>query len=255
MFLPWPAFYSKIVVRTLCIDIGNTLVKAGLFEHERMLQFWKLDDLSELTTQLDSEEVDRLIVADVRKLGSTFLQNQFRNKLIELSYRTPLPFQVKYSTPATLGVDRIALVAGAQSRFPNQHVLVLDAGTCLTYDFLDAAGQYHGGAISPGLKMRFRALHEFTAALPHLNWNGGEVKLIGNSTQESIFSGIVLGTRHEVLQTVVSYAQQFENLKVLVTGGDINLFEGLIKNDIFAVPNLLLEGLNQIAIYNENFLS
>lgn len=196
-----------------------------------------------------------IMVSDVRKSGYQILKDYFKIKVVEVNHRLPLPFRMKYSTPETLGADRIALVAGAQGRFPNENVLVMDAGTCLTYDFLDATGQYHGGAISPGLKMRFRAVHEFTAALPLVEWDGSEVSLIGNSTRESILSGIVLGMKHEAEQTVVSYAQQFDSLKVVVSGGDINLFEGLIKNDIFAVPNLLLEGLNQIAIYNENFLS
>lgn len=242
-------------MRTLCVDIGNTLIKVGLFERERMMHFWKFNTIEELAALSEAHEVDMVMVSDVRKVGCQILKDHFKIKVIEVNNRLPLPFRMKYRTPETLGADRIALVAGAQGRFPNENVLVLDAGTCLTYDFLDASGQYHGGAISPGLKMRFRAVHEFTAALPLLEWDGSEVNLIGNSTRESILSGIVLGTRHEVLQTVVSYAQQFENLKVMVSGGDINLFEGLIKNDIFAVPNLLLEGLNQIAIYNENFLA
>jgi type III pantothenate kinase len=240
----------------LCVDIGNTIIKAGLFEQERMIGYWKTESPNEILNEIESSSVDLVVVSDVRKQGVPWLMQQFRNRLILLNSRTPLPFRNEYSTPETLGADRIALVAGAQSRFPGQNLLVLDAGTCLTYDFLDDQGVYRGGAISPGLQMRFRSLHDYTAALPMVEWKSGRnVELIGNSTENSILSGIVLGMKHEVAQTIVCYAQQFSKIKVVVTGGDLYLFEGLIKNDIFAVPNLLLEGLNQIAIHNENYLA
>lgn len=242
--------------RILCVDIGNTVIKAGIFEQERMIRHWRTERPEEIISELDTDSIAMAVVSDVRKLGTPWLNQKLRNRVLILSCRTPLPFQIGYATPETLGVDRMALVAGAQSRYPNHNILVIDAGTCLTFDLIDAHGVYHGGAISPGLRMRFKALHEQTAALPLVDWDGSfPIDLIGNSTQTSILSGIVLGMRHEVVQTVVSYAQQFEQLKVVVSGGDIGLFEGLIKNDIFAVPNLLLEGLNQIAIHNENYLA
>jgi type III pantothenate kinase len=163
----------------------------------------------------------------------------------------PLPVVNLYATPLTLGVDRLAGVCGAQQIFPLQHCLVIDAGTCITYDFLDKEGKYYGGGISPGLKMRFQAVHTFTAKLP-LVTPKGHVPLIGNSTESCIQSGVVNGVLAELDGIIDQYGKKFEGLRVILCGGDAMFFENQLKASIFASPELVLIGLNSILNYNVN---
>ncbi|MDZ7847381.1 MAG: type III pantothenate kinase [Owenweeksia sp.] len=160
----------------------------------------------------------------------------------------PLPFKLKYKTPETLGLDRIALAAAAAHDYPGKNCLVIDAGTCLTYDFIDRERNYHGGAIAPGLKMRYQALHHFTARLP-LVAHRAEVELIGDSTETSIQAGVAGGIFYEVKATIEAYQMRYPGLITVLTGGDYAAFEGLSKNGIFAAPEFLLHGLNNILEY------
>ncbi|MFA5300654.1 MAG: type III pantothenate kinase, partial [Lutibacter sp.] len=169
--------------------------------------------------------------------------------LIELDYNTKVPFLNNYATPKTLGVDRIALVSSAFSNYPNKNVLIIDAGTCITYDFINHEGNYYGGAISPGIEMRYKALHVFTEKLPLLR---PELmyQLVGDSTETSIHSGILNGVIGEIDSIVEKYRKKNTDLTVVLTGGDVNFLSNRLKNSIFANPNFLLEGLNTILTYN-----
>ena len=154
-----------------------------------------------------------------------------------------------YTTPATLGVDRIAAICGAIEIFPQQNCLVVDAGTCINYEFLDAALNYHGGAISPGIQMRFDALHKFTARLPLIK-EFNKTELVGNSTESCMTSGVVNGVVAEVNGIIEKYAQKFPDLGVILCGGDAYFFENNLKQPIFAAPDLVLHGLNRILQHN-----
>ena len=168
-----------------------------------------------------------------------------------LNHDAKIPFKNEYATPRTLGVDRIALVSAAAIKFPKENVLVIDAGSCITYDFLSATNTYLGGAISPGIKMRFKALHHFTDKLPLLekklpeNW-------IGDSTENSMQIGVIKGIQNEIEGYISLYKEKFKNLTVILTGGDADFLRDSLKNDIFADSNFLLEGLNYILEHNKD---
>ena len=156
-----------------------------------------------------------------------------------------------YETPETLGVDRIALVSGAVKKFPNKNILIIDAGTCITFDFVNDKTVYFGGAISPGIEMRYKSLHAFTSKLPILEKNYPQ-NFIGKNTIESINSGIVNGVTQEIKGVINQYKKKYTDLTVVLTGGDINFLAKQLKSSIFAHQNFLLEGLNEILIFNKN---
>ena len=166
-----------------------------------------------------------------------------------LTHLLPLPIQIKYKTPKTLGVDRIAAVCGAIDIFPNKDSLVIDAGTAITYDFVDRQGNYEGGAISPGIEMRFEALHTFTERLP-LVTKTGDLPLIGSSTETCIRSGVLNGAIAEMEGIIINYKQLYPDLGVVLCGGDSLFFENKLKPTIFAAPDLVLSGLNRILLHN-----
>jgi type III pantothenate kinase len=166
-----------------------------------------------------------------------------------ISSLTEVPFKNLYKTPETLGVDRIALVAGAVSQFSGHNVLVIDAGTCITFDFVNSEGEYIGGAISPGLKMRFNSLNHFTANLPLLE-KDDLIDFIGKNTKESMNSGVINGVIQEIDGVINQYKKKFLDLTVVLTGGDTNFLSKQLKSSIFANQNLLLHGLNKILILN-----
>jgi type III pantothenate kinase len=170
---------------------------------------------------------------------------------IALNRNLSLPIQNHYQTPDTLGMDRLAGACGAHALFPTQNCLVIDAGTCVTFDFVDGSGVYYGGGISPGLHMRFKAMHTFTAKLPLISPKAG-VPLIGASTEASMQSGVVNGMIAEMEGIIARYAGKYAELRVILCGGDAGFFENQLKASIFASPELVLIGLNSILIHNVN---
>ena len=162
---------------------------------------------------------------------------------------TPLPFKNRYTTPSTLGNDRIALAAAAVCVYPLKNTLVIDAGTCITFDFINSKNEYLGGAISPGIGMRYKSLHQYTGKLPLLSKNE-EFKLIGTSTKSSIHSGIINGIICEIKGVIAQYQQDFGDLTIVLTGGDTKFLSKQLKNSIFANQNFLLRGLNKILTFN-----
>jgi type III pantothenate kinase len=177
------------------------------------------------------------------------LEDQFQ--LYILNPQLPQPFSNLYATPNTLGNDRIALVSAACKHYSGKNALVIDAGTCVTYDFKNEKDQFMGGAISPGLQMRFRAMHTFTEYLPLIEAEE-EVRLIGNSTKNSLQSGAVIGLATEIQGIINEYKEQFKDLTVILTGGDAQFLCKRFKNSIFANSNFLLEGLNYILEFNKS---
>jgi type III pantothenate kinase len=172
--------------------------------------------------------------------------------VLVLNSTTPIPVSNCYKTPNTLGNDRIALVVGATVHYSGHNVLVIDAGTCITYDFINAEQEYLGGSISPGIRMRYSALHQYTSQLPMLKTEE-KAALIGGDTEESIHSGVINGVLAEIDGVIQRYIEQYPDVKVVVTGGNVKLFDKGLKNTIFASPNLLMEGLNKILDYNESY--
>lgn len=238
----------------LVIDVGNTLVKVGVFENETLKEK-KSFPKEELLAYIENisilfPDLKNVLIAQVGKLDEDQVaQLQKRFFLFYLDQNTKVPFINSYGTPQTLGVDRIALVSAAAKQYPFKNVLVIDAGTCITYDFISASNEYFGGAISPGINLRYQALHSFTHKLPLLNKEIPD-DLIGNSTTSSIHSGVIGGIVNEIDGFVENYKIRFRDLTVILTGGDAQFLRGSIKNDIFANSNFLLEGLNYILEYN-----
>lgn len=240
----------------LVIDVGNTLVKLAVFE-TNILQIKKTlikKDFLRILNEIQETfpNITQGIVSAVSNLSDHQLKKlQNSVPVIALKQSTKVPFINKYASPDTLGVDRIALVSAAASQYPNKNILVIDMGTCITYDFLNEANEYLGGGISPGIDMRYKAVHTFTENLPLIDANHTK-ELIGNTTATSIHSGIINGVLFELDGFISQYKKKFSDLTVILTGGDIHFLRDNIKNDIFANSNFLLEGLNHILEYNKH---
>ena len=237
----------------LIIDVGNTRIKTAVFDDSKMIHNESLTNdsfVSEAKKIIKKYKCTSAIISSVGSVNKSQIDElRAEINLIELDYNTKVPFVNKYATPKTLGVDRIALVSSAISKYPNKSVLIIDAGTCITYDFLNNEGNYYGGAISPGLQMRYKALNVFTEKLPLLE-PSEKFELLGNSTETSIHSGIINGVINEIDGIIKQYRKKNTDLTVVLTGGDVNFLSNKLKNSIFANPNFLLEGLNTILTYN-----
>lgn len=232
------------------IDIGNTRVKWAVFDQQEMLENGSMPYGEWASVQEANKKYPSLswFLSSVQNLPNRE-QLGFNYELLDLS--TTLPVTILYSTPSTLGRDRVAGVCAAHHLFPNTPCLVIDAGTCITFDILDEKGNYLGGSISPGIKMRLEAMHTFTGSLPLLHWE--EVDgFIGDSTKTSMLQGVKQGILGETLHQISLYTETFPGLKVLVTGGDSPFFEKSLKKDIFAAPNLVLIGLNTIRLFKQS---
>lgn len=237
----------------LVLDIGNTRTKAAVFYANKLVcdqTFTGKVTLKRLQNFLEKKSISSAILCSVihhPKAINTFLNTNYF--FIELTEKTKLSVKNRYQTPKTLGKDRLANAAGANALFPGENVLSIDAGTCIKYDFVNAKNEYLGGAISPGITMRFKALHSFTAKLPLLQKSRTKQPIfIGKNTRESIHSGVQYGVMAEVKGIIRLYQEKYKKLIVVFTGGDaaflnINVSE---KNRIFTVPDLTLLGLNAI---------
>lgn len=238
----------------LVIDTGNTSTKMAVFNDTEMLADYKRERLTagELEKIKDNfPEVNSLIISSVVRQDEQFNRycHEIFDTIINLSHETRIPVKVMYQTPETLGNDRIADVVGAWKEFPNEDVLVIDTGSCITYDFINKRGEYLGGNISPGLTMRFRALNNFTDQLPLVS-RGESQNVLGKSTKEAIMLGVQHGLLQEIQGIISLVKNEYPDLKVILTGGDLPFFEKDLKNLIFADPFLTLKGLNEILKYN-----
>ena len=179
---------------------------------------------------------------------SAWLRKRFR--YLEFDYRTELPIHNHYHSPETLGKDRLAAAVAGVAVYPGQNVLVINAGTAITYDLVTSGGDYLGGAISPGMNMRFRALHTFTQQLPLLTYTEIDF-LTGNNTEQSILSGVINGMAAEMEGMIACYQKEHPGIKVILSGGDLNYFVNRLKISIFALPNIVIYGLQQILAFND----
>ncbi len=236
----------------ITVDYGNTTAKVGLFEEEHLQRKLLFQDPGELQSFLESTPAENIIVSSVSHPAEEVLSwSVATGKKISLSYRLPLPVKILYTTPQTLGVDRIAAVCGALEIFPHRNCLVIDAGTCVTYEFIDADGSYHGGGISPGIVMRFEAMHHFTSRLPLVK-PSLDAPLVGDNTEACMQSGVINGMRAEMEGIIRKYLDQYPDTMPVLCGGDAPFFENQLKPPIFVAPDLVLQGLNRILKHNVN---
>ncbi len=240
----------------LVVDIGNTLVKMAVFQGDVLIKkktslkqnfFKNLEELDQ-----NFPDIKDVLVSSVSKTPSKWLQKlQEDYKMYVLDKELPQVFSNCYATPKTLGNDRIALVSAASKFYPSKNVLVIDAGTCITFDIKTSDNEYLGGAISPGLQMRYKAMNTFTENLPLLEPEE-DVDLVGNTTIKSIQSGVIFGITSEIDGVISMYSSQFKDLTIILTGGDSQFLCKRLKNSIFANSNFLLEGLNYILEFNKS---
>lgn len=177
-----------------------------------------------------------------------FLSGNFEF-FLELDDQTSLPIENIYETPETLGKDRLAAAVGANELFPDQNLLIIDAGTAITYDLVSEKNQFVGGNISPGLQMRFKALNQFTGKLPLVKYDD-DTELIGRNTMEAIRAGVQNGILFEMNGTIDLFNRNYKNLQIIMTGGDSNFFDRKLNYSIFVHFNITLIGLNRILEYN-----
>lgn len=245
----------------IAFDIGNTRTKMAAFEQGKLIQHWNLSshhlaqELSDILSQLpqgDFYQIGWMSVANVRPLDTYQLWKSWENSytISHIHTKTNLPIAHAYQTPETLGIDRIVAVIAAKAVFPDASVLVIDAGTALTYEFATAEGVYLGGGISPGIQMRFKALHTFTARLPLIE-EIAMSELVGTSTIACMRSGVLNGIVAEMEGICTRYQQRYgEDVKICLTGGDMHFFENQLKNLTFADENLTLKGICHIIMHN-----
>ncbi|MFS4468579.1 type III pantothenate kinase [Maribacter sp. 2210JD10-5] len=239
----------------LIIDAGNTRIKLAVFQKNNMVynETITLNAFQE-GIKFVFEKYPRINAAIVSSVG--FLTKSHEDilqlycKVHKLSYKSNLPFKNSYATPQTLGVDRIALVAAAYYNKPHSNTLVIDTGSCITFDIINDFDEYLGGAISPGIQMRYTAMHEQTSRLPLLK-REEVLDYIGNSTENSMHSGVIYGVANEIDAAIDMYKSRFKDLTVILTGGDAQFLSERLKNTIFADSKFLLKGLNHLLEYNK----
>ncbi len=237
----------------LIIDIGNTRTKLGVFGKQKLLakttfeKGWTLKALQAFIGKRKIVNAALSTVAGIEGEIESFLKEKYF--FINLSAATKIPIKNAYRSPKTLGKDRLAAVVGAWGLFPGKSCLVIDAGTCITYDFINAKGIYLGGSITPGINMRLKAMNAFTASLPLVERRKLTAP-VGKDTVTSLRTGAQLGATLELEGFIRQYKERFGRLNVILTGGDANYFANKLKSKIFVNSNLVLVGLNQILNYN-----
>jgi len=240
------------MMRNLLIDNGNSFCKIALYSSNKIIKTKSIKSISlnEIKQIIKDFPLQNSVISSVIEFPSS-VSSYIKSKsyLLEFNHTTPIPIINKYKTKKTLGLDRLSAVIGANSIFSKENILVIDIGTCIKYDFINLNREYLGGSISPGLSMRYEALNTFTGKLPlirHKNIN----TLYGNTTEESIITGVNNGIVGEINQKCERYSKEFPGIKILVSGGDYKYFVKQINFPIFAVPNIVLIGLNEILNYN-----
>lgn len=236
----------------LVLDFGNTRIKAGLFEKNTLKKTLVEFDILVLIDLLKDFIIQQILVATVVELPmETIKALEKLGNLTFFKASTPTPVSNCYQTIATLGSDRLAAACGAYQLYKGTPFLVIDAGTCLKYNFTDKNGIFLGGGISPGLAMRFKAMQKFTNKLPLITFDENYNELIGNNTQSSIRMGAQLGMLAEVKGIIEQYKHMDDSVNIVLTGGDAPFLQKGLKNGIFADPDLILKGLNSILNYQQ----
>jgi type III pantothenate kinase len=239
----------------LVLDLGNTYGKIAVCEGDHVVESATYERITNKELAYFHTRYTGLkgaIISSVVNYSREiidYLHNLY-SPCIELDHSTPIPLQNRYRTPETLGYDRIAAAVGAYTIYPGKTVLVIDAGTAITYDIVNTEGEYLGGNISPGLEIRFKSLNKYTNRLPHLERPDEKPPMVGETTREAIQSGIVNGVVFEMDGFIEAMSQKYATLQVVLTGGDAKYFVGMLKSSIFVDLNLNLIGLNRILEHN-----
>ena len=237
---------------TLCLDFGNTRLKCAVFNNDVLKDVLVLENDSNTSIEqlLDQYKPQKTLLSSVINHNTEIEQllNQ-HTSFHKLSHLSKLPVTTPVGKPETIGADRLALVVAAAHLYPKQHNLVIGLGSCITFNFVNKFREFLGGSISPGLEMRFRAMHEYTAKLPIVkpDWN---FPLVGYDTRTNMLSGVILGMSKEIDGIIDEYAQKYANFNVLLTGGDMTFFVPHLKKKIFADPYLIYKGLYAISELN-----
>jgi type III pantothenate kinase len=232
----------------LILDVGNSLLKIALFKKSELIQKFKFSENYKRNIEniISKNNVTHSIISNVGRIDDSIINIlKESTNLLLVSNQLKVPFKNLYKSKNTLGQDRLALVSAAAFNFPNENVLIVDVGSCITYDFKNNNNEYLGGGISPGISMRFKSLNTFTSNLPLIDFDNIH-KLIGNNTKNSINSGVINGTISEINGIIQQYCEEFKNIRIILTGGDSNFLLKRIKNSIFADQNFLLVGLNKL---------
>lgn len=242
-------------MQNLVIDIGNTNSKLAVFNQNELVHYQRLESLDEqsLTDIIEKYQIVNAAVASVNT-ATNKLSDFLKTKVNYISFTTAIRGGIinHYETLDTLGLDRWAKVIAAHHLYPNQNCLLIDAGTCITYDVLTASAQYYGGSISLGIKMRFEALNHYTERLPLVDWDKSQEQIpLGSNTKNAIRNGVLQGAVNEIEGFIAAENKKNSSLKVIITGGDADFLNKQLKNSIFATqiiydPYLVLKGLNEV---------
>ncbi len=235
----------------LVFDVGNSRIKGGRFRRSQLVDIFYMDDADSLIKLIETSDSDT-IISSVTLSSSIFEVLPKNKRPLFLNRRTVLPIQIDYQTPETLGVDRLAAAVGGFAEFPNKNILIIDLGTCNTYDIIDKTGTFQGGIIAPGYNMRMRSMHEMTGRLPNITEEKFiDVNIPGKSTRECMHLGAKEGMIMEINGFVDHFKEEFDLLSVIVTGGNASSFESFIKPPIFVRPEIVLVGLQRILDHHE----
>ena len=239
----------------LVVDIGNNFFKLGIFENSNLV-FSFFDKNDKIDVEIEKiirsySKITSALISNVSSIKINDILNKLNIKIYELDSTFIFPFKLNYKTPESLGNDRLALAAAATILFPNSNNLVIDAGTCITIDFIDNNNHFIGGSISPGVKMRYDSLNHYTANLPLLK-NENNFNYPGDSTNASIHAGIIGGVSNEINGFIKQINSRNDKVNVILTGGDAKILSKTLKITIFANQNFILEGLNCILNLNKN---
>jgi type III pantothenate kinase len=233
------------------IDSGNSSIKLGIFIDGRLVSITNSVSIHEIPEIIKRNQINKIILSDTGgRLEKIITALSSHGQVMIVTPLIKLPFRIRYNTPDSLGTDRISAVAGAWNRYAFSDILVIDAGTCITYDFIDREGNYWGGGISPGVDMRLKSLNSFTAKLPEVNVSDN-YDLVGRDTTASILSGTIGGIVEELKGMIENYRRIYPEIKIILCGGSSGFFESKIKDSIFVIPDLVLWGLWAISEKNE----
>ena len=239
----------------LVVDIGNNFFKLGIFENSNLVfSFFEKNDKIDVEIEKiihSYSKITSALISNVSSVKINDILNKLNIKIYELDSTFIFPFKLNYKTPESLGNDRLALAAAATILFPNSNNLVIDAGTCITIDFINNNNHFMGGSISPGVKMRYDSLNHYTANLPLLK-NENSFNYPGDSTNASIHAGIIGGVSNEINGFIKQINSRNDKVNVILTGGDAKILSKTLKITIFANQNFILEGLNSILNLNKN---
>jgi len=238
----------------LIIDIGNTNIKYFIFSNKKIESKGHVNNLEDIIDKIDflANSIKGIIFSDVRGLDKSIFHKKFDCKIIDnLKSNCKFPFIIKYKSINSIGEDRLGLVNSAFINFPKKDVLIIDLGTCITYDLITKNRHYLGGAISPGFNIRYMSLDKYTSKLPLIINDKFPKQIIGDNTENSIISGVCYGIYSEIEGFIKMMSLKYPNLTIILTGGDAKLLPKTIKSTIFANQYFLAEGLNGLLEYNK----